>query len=103
MIVVFALFICVTILPNTTPAYEGDGIVESRESSDEELRKAAQNPMADLVSFPVQNNTNFGYRPLDKTQNITNIQPIIPFNLSEDWLLITRAIAPLITEKIVTY
>jgi len=77
-------------------AYRGDGVVEAGESRDEELRKAAQNPMADLISFPVQNNTNFGYGPLDKTQNITNIQPVIPFRLNEDWLLISRTIAPLV-------
>lgn len=98
MLIVFTLFICVFTLSNTTQAYKGDGVVEQGESSSEELRQAAQNPMADLMSFPVQNNTNFGYGPLDKTQNITNIQPVIPFNLSEDWLLITRAIAPLINQ-----
>lgn len=98
MLIVFTLFICVFALSNTTQAYKGDGVVEQGESSSEELRQAAQNPMADLMSFPVQNNTNFGYGPLDKTQNITNIQPVIPFDLSEDWLLITRAIAPLINQ-----
>ncbi len=60
------------------------------------MRRAAQNPMADLISFPIQNNTNFEYGPLEKTQNITNIQPVIPFHLTENWLLITRTIAPLI-------
>lgn len=70
--------------------------MEQGESSSEELRRAAQNPMADLMSFPAQNNTNFGYGPLDKTQNITNIQPVIPFSLTDDWLLISRTIAPII-------
>ncbi|UCD59189.1 MAG: neuromedin U [Candidatus Hydrogenedentota bacterium] len=77
-------------------AYEGDGIVEPGENSDEELRRASQNPMADLISFPVQNNTNFGYGPLDKTQNVTNIQPVVPFRLTDDWLIISRTIAPII-------
>jgi hypothetical protein len=81
---------------HTAIAYEGDGIVEPGESSDEELRRASQNPMADLISFPVQNNTNFGYGPLDKTQNVTNIQPVVPFRLTDDWLLISRTIAPII-------
>jgi hypothetical protein len=38
---------------------DGDGIVEPGENEAEELRKAAQNPMADLISFPIQNNTNW--------------------------------------------
>jgi hypothetical protein len=87
-----------TVLFNTVMAYEGDGIVEQGENSDEELRRASQNPMADLISFPFQNNTNFGYGPLDKTQNIKNIQPVIPFNLNENWLLISRTVAPLISQ-----
>jgi hypothetical protein len=95
-LIVFALSMCLTILPNTPSAYEGDGVIESGENSDEELRRATQNPMANLISFPIQNNTNFDYGPLEKTQNITNIQPVVPFKLNEDWLLITRTIAPLI-------
>ena len=64
--------------------------------SAEELAKAAQNPMANMISVPIQNNTNFNWGPLDKTQNITNIQPVVPFNLTENWLLISRTIAPII-------
>jgi len=93
---VFILFMCVTILPNTISAYEGDGVVESGESEMEELTRATQNPVADLISVPIQNNTGFDYGPLDKTQNVTNIQPVIPFQLNEDWNLISRTIAPLI-------
>ena len=89
-------FLSVLLVSTSAWAYRGDGVVEAGESSDEELRKAAQNPMADLISFPVQNNTNFGYGPLDKTQNITNIQPVIPFRLNKDWLLVSRTIAPLV-------
>ena len=92
MVLVFFL----SFLPVAGAAYQGDGVVESGEGSNEELRKASQNPMANLISFPIQNNTNFDYGPLEKTQNITNIQPVIPFQLNEDWLLISRTIAPLI-------
>jgi hypothetical protein len=75
---------------------DGDGILEPGENEREELARASQNPMANMISFPIQNNTNFKWGPLEKTQNVTNIQPVIPFNLSEDWLLISRTIAPLI-------
>jgi hypothetical protein len=72
--------------------------LSAAEPSSDDLRKAAQNPMADLISVPVQNNINFGYGPLEKTQNITNIQPVIPFDLNEDWLIISRTIVPLISQ-----
>jgi hypothetical protein len=66
------------------------------ELSAEELAKLAQNPVGNLVSVPFQNNTNFNVGPLNGTQNILNIQPVIPFELNKDWTLITRTIMPLI-------
>jgi hypothetical protein len=42
----------------------------------EDLREAAQNPIADLISVPFQNNTNFDIGHTDNTQNILNIQPV---------------------------
>jgi hypothetical protein len=64
--------------------------------SAEELAKLAQNPIANLISVPFQNNTNLNYGPLEGTQNILNIQPVIPISLNKDWNLITRTIFPLI-------
>jgi hypothetical protein len=66
------------------------------EAKSEDLRKAAQNPVASLISVPLQNNTNFDIGPLDRTQNVLNIQPVIPVRLSEKWNLINRIIMPVI-------
>jgi hypothetical protein len=63
---------------------------------DTELAKKTQNPVADLISVPFQNNINFGVGPEDDVQYILNIQPVIPFKLTEDWNLISRTIVPLI-------
>jgi len=60
------------------------------------LAQAAQNPIANMISLPLQNNTNFGVGPGDDTQNILNIQPVVPFELTPNWNLITRTIAPVI-------
>lgn len=68
------------------------------EMSAEELAKLAQNPVGNLISVPFQNNTNFNVGPQDGTQNILNIQPVIPFSLDEDWNLITRTIIPVINQ-----
>lgn len=62
----------------------------------EDLAKKTQNPVSDLISLPFQNNTNFNFGPREKTQNVLNIQPVIPINLNEKWNLITRTIAPVI-------
>ncbi len=63
----------------------------------QELAKAAQNPVGDLISLPVQNNTSFGLGPDNRTQNVLNIQPVIPINLGK-WNIITRTIIPIITQ-----
>lgn len=62
------------------------------------LAQAVQNPVADLISLPFQNNTNFNYGPRNHTQNILNIQPVVPFRLSEDWNLVTRSILPVVSQ-----
>jgi len=72
------------------------------ELSKEELAKLAQNPVANLISLPFQNNTNFNTGPLNGTQNILNVQPVIPIELNKDWNLITRTIAPLIWQPAFT-
>jgi hypothetical protein len=60
------------------------------------LREAAQNPIANLISIPFQSNTNFGVGPYHQTQNVLNIQPVIPFKLNSEWNLITRWITPVV-------
>jgi hypothetical protein len=59
----------------------------------EELSQQAANPLADLMSVPFQNNTDFGLGPFDRSANVLNIQPVIP--LAEGrW--ITRTIFPFV-------
>ena|SRR5690348_16708488 len=55
-----------------------------------ELAKKTQNPVADLISVPFQNNLSFGLGPKDATQWVMNVQPVIPIELTDDWNLITR-------------
>jgi hypothetical protein len=64
------------------------------------LRNAAQNPVANLISVPVQENWNFGIGPADRTQNILNIQPVIPFSVGKNWNLITRWIMPIVYQPL---
>lgn len=66
------------------------------------LRKAAQNPIASLVSVPVQNNNNFNIGPDNRTQDILNIQPVIPVHVAENWNLIDRIITPIIYQPTVS-
>jgi hypothetical protein len=60
------------------------------------LAEKLQNPIADLISLPFQNNTNFNVGPNKGTQDILNIQPVIPIHINKDWNVITRTILPLV-------
>ncbi|MEJ2009239.1 MAG: neuromedin U [Acidobacteriota bacterium] len=61
-----------------------------------DLEKAVQNPVASLISVPLQNNTNFAISPFGRTQNVLNIQPVIPMNVSKNWMVISRIIQPIV-------
>jgi hypothetical protein len=60
-----------------------------------DLAKASQNPVAAMISLPLQNNTFFGIGPDDDTANVLNIQPVIPIGIGPV-NLINRTIVPLI-------
>lgn len=62
------------------------------------LAKAAQNPIADMISVPFQLNVNMDTGPLDGTQYILNIQPVYPVKINADWNVITRTIVPVISQ-----
>lgn len=67
--------------------------------SDEELAKATQNPIAALISLPVQNNWDFGIGPEDAMRYTLNVQPVIPFSITSEYNLITRTIVPYISAQ----
>jgi hypothetical protein len=64
-----------------------------------DLAKKLANPISDLISLPIQSNYDFGVGPGDGTKWTTNIQPVIPFGISEDWNLISRTILPVIDQE----
>ncbi len=68
------------------------------EMSAQELAKLAQNPVGNLISVPFQNNTNLNVGSKERTQNILNIQPVVPISVNSDWNIITRTIVPVISQ-----
>jgi len=67
------------------------------QDSDADLAQELTNPLANLITLPIQLNYDQGLGPLDDGEQWrTNVQPVIPFELNDDWNLITRTIAPVI-------
>ncbi len=63
-----------------------------------ELAKKTQNPVADLISVPLQSNFNFNTGEKDATVYVLNVQPVIPIKLTPEWNLITRTVVPIINQ-----
>jgi hypothetical protein len=72
--------------------------VYGQEDDSTSLAKQAQNPVANLISLPLQSNTNFGTGQGSDTQEILNIQPVWPVSISDGWTMITRTIVPVLSQ-----
>lgn len=65
-----------------------------------ELAKKLANPVASLISVPLQYNYDDRFGVDDKgSKSVLNIQPVIPVSLNDDWNLITRTIIPLVDQQ----
>lgn len=87
-----------TLLLCALPAVAENPKKSTGSASAEALAKETQNPIANLISFPLQNNFNFGLGPSRVTQWVMNVQPVIPVPLDRDWNLITHTILPVIDQ-----
>jgi hypothetical protein len=65
-----------------------------------ELAKELSNPVASLISVPIQYNLDdYGGANSGASASRLVFQPVVPFSLNEEWNLITRTIIPLVDQK----
>jgi hypothetical protein len=60
-----------------------------------ELAKKLSNPIASLISFPLQANFDYGQGDGSGYKFVLNVQPVVPISLNEKWNVISRTILPL--------
>src|SRR5215472_14865695 len=90
-------FVSPRLLADETGATDETSADQSESDKSSNLAKETQNPVANLISVPFQNNFYFGLGPDHVTEYDLNIQPVIPISLSKDWNLITRTIIPILS------
>ena len=94
-----------TVMAQDKPPVEVEGTTATDKTpgataSSDQLRKVSQNPIANLINVPFQENPNFGIGAANRVQNVLNIQPVIPFSMGKKVNLITRWITPIIYQPI---
>jgi len=93
----FVLSFFIAVSPVWAQSAEAKGTGSAPLSGDAELAQELSNPLADLMTIPIQMNYDRDIGPLDDGWKLqTNIQPVIPFQLNEEWNLISRTIMPVI-------
>jgi len=70
---------------------------EKAVTSEADLAKQLQNPVSDLVSVPMENRFDFG--PGSTKRYTLSIMPVIPIDLTSDWLIVSRTILPVIAAQ----
>jgi len=86
-------------IPQETSSSQPTSAPATGADDENEIAKKLANPVASLISVPLQNNSDFGVGRNDGFRNTLNIQPVIPFSLTEQWNVITRTIVPVVWQN----
>ncbi len=71
---------------------------EKAGASAQELADKLNNPVANMISVPFQNNVDWGIGPYKGSKYTLNFQPVIPIGLSPKLNLVTRYIIPIVDQ-----
>ena len=99
ILLVALIFTVATFSLNAQTEADAEKTADDEKAQEADLVKKTLNPVASLVSVPIQNNWDFNIGPADAMRYTANVQPVIPFTLNQNWNLISRTILPFIYQE----
>ena len=79
--------------------FAGTAASQSVAGTDADIPEKLANPLASMVVVPVEMNYDTGYGPAGGDRSDVKFKPIIPFELNDNWNLITRTIIPVVYQN----
>lgn len=74
-------------------------MTQTAAAQDQALAQQLSNPVASLISVPIQYNFDHNIGPAGGgRKHLINVQPVIPISLNESWNLISRTIVPIVAQ-----
>lgn len=98
IVVISFLSLAAFLMAGQVRAEDSNSPPEKKADDVADLAKAAQNPIANMISLPFQSNVFFGGGQKHAPIYNMNISPVIPIKLNEDWNLITRTVIPFMSQ-----
>lgn len=75
-------------------------MTSSSNAQDADLQQKLANPIASLTLVPIQVNYDDRIGPHNEGHRVTtNVQPVMPFKLDDQWTLVVRTIVPIIGQN----
>ncbi|WP_201313125.1 transporter [Dyella sp. EPa41] len=68
-------------------------------ASSQELAKKISNPVADIITMPIEFNFDQHLGALNGDRYYANLIPVVPFHLNDDWNIVSRTVIPVVQQN----